>query len=605
MGKVLAEFIKRFGRKPKDQLEWLQFRFKFAQESGKGQILTPDFNKKKPWHITEKKADVIELDEPLINEFAGPPHGYGAGHGTADPTQAQRIRQGFSTQSKLNSWSQNQRWVKDFIGRKNAEFNFLNKDDQKKVLDMFEVQIKKHMPKERKAGGGIAGMLGEPTYADDNHRVPYGGGGAGKPPVTFTLQGGGSYGSNEIGSGLGLDVTQSGYGFDLGTEIGLPWGFSATGGVGIGRGKTEVDYNDQNVFSGVDETKLGDKWNVGLKWSKKFNEGGRVPYKNAKLVDPGYFMYQEPAEDRPSRYEYNPGDSRVKREMERLKKELIEAGIIERKIFSEADRMPASNPYFLEFMEEENLGTGAGEATPEELEEYEKVLRSKQEVKDGGRIGFKGGGKGKVLEGLAKLMDEFFPGTTKLGQTSKPMADKTELKRAIAGFREREKAAKLKASKKLKIWENPDKVRAAVDDIFSSGDYKMDAEMAAEALVENNPKAFGGKLIDDIDDATRSEVYGAVLRVVQSDLAKALQLKRLSKPTKTLEGIKKTGTINISDPNVADEFTRFMKEVDPKGHKKLEQTVDLLNLDTKGKKGHAEGGRVSLSSGGVAGMLGE
>ena len=47
-----------------------------------------------------------------------------------------------------------------------------------------------------------------------------------------------------------------------------------------------------------------------------------------------------------------------------------------------------------------------------------------------------------------------------------------------------------------------------------------------------------GKLIDDIDDATRSEIYGAVLKVVQSDLAKTLQMKRLPKPTKTLEGIK-------------------------------------------------------------------
>jgi len=124
--------------------------------------------------------------------------------------------------------------------------------------------------------------------------------------------------------------------------------------------------------------------------------------------------------------------------------------------------------------------------------------------------------------------------------------------------------------------------------------------MAAEALVENNPAAFGGKLIDDIDDATRSEIYGAVLRVVQSDLAKTLQLKRLkrlSKPTKTLEGIEKTGTINISDPNVADEFTRFMKESDPKGHKKIEEIVEITNFDPKGKKGHA--------SGGLAGMLGE
>ena len=49
---------------------------------------------------------------------------------------------------------------------------------------------------------------------------------------------------------------------------------------------------------------------------------------------------------------------------------------------------------------------------------------------EGGRVPFS---KGKrVLEGLAKLMDEFFPGTTKIGQTSKPMAEKTQLRKAIA-----------------------------------------------------------------------------------------------------------------------------------------------------------------------------
>ena len=125
----------------------------------------------------------------------------------------------------------------------------------------------------------------------------------------------------------------------------------------------------------------------------------------------------------------------------------------------------------------------------------------------------------------------------------------------------------------------------------------MDAEIASEALVELNPKVFGGKLLDDLDDATRSEIYGEVLKVVQSDLAKTLQLKKLSRPTKTLEGIKKTGKINISDPNVADEFSRFMKETDPKGFKDIEQKVELSNLDIKGKKGHAYGG--------LAGMLGE
>ena len=84
-----------------------------------------------------------------------------------------RIKQGFSTQSKLNHWSQNQQWVKDFIGRKNAEFNSLNRADQKEVLEMFETQIKKHKPKEPLAGGGVAGMLGEPTFQDEDHRVPF------------------------------------------------------------------------------------------------------------------------------------------------------------------------------------------------------------------------------------------------------------------------------------------------------------------------------------------------------------------------------------------------------------------------------------------------
>ena len=125
----------------------------------------------------------------------------------------------------------------------------------------------------------------------------------------------------------------------------------------------------------------------------------------------------------------------------------------------------------------------------------------------------------------------------------------------------------------------------------------MDAEMAAEALVENNPKAFGGKLIDDLDDATRSDIYGEVLKVVQSDLAKTLQLKKLSKPTKTLEGIEKTGKINISDEGVADEFTRFMKESDPKGFKDIEQKIQIESFDPKGRKKNA--------SGGLAGMLGE
>ena len=131
---------------------------------------------------------------------------------------------------------------------------------------------------------------------------------------------------------------------------------------------------------------------------------------------------------------------------------------------------------------------------------------------------------------------------------------------------------------------NKKTVRKAVDDIFPTGDYKYDAEMAAEALVENNPKFFKNKLYDDLSDADRMEVYGSVLSEVQNDLAKMLETRRLSKPTKTLEGIKKEGTIDISNPEVADEFSRFIKESDPKGYKKLEQQIksdDLFYADRR------------------------
>ena len=146
---------------------------------------------------------------------------------------------------------------------------------------------------------------------------------------------------------------------------------------------------------------------------------------------------------------------------------------------------------------------------------------------------------------------------------------------------------------------NDDQIRAAVDDIFPTGDYKYDAQMAAEALVENNPQIFGNKLLDDLDQKTQTKIYGLVLEVVQGDMGKMLQMKRLSKPTKTLEGIEKTGTINISDDAVAEEFSRFMKESDPTGFKDLEQKVELSNFNPKGRKKNAGGGRVGFKLGGI------
>jgi hypothetical protein len=76
---------------------------------------------------------------------------------------------------------------------------------------------------------------------------------------------------------------------------------------------------------------------------------------------------------------------------------------------------------------------------------------------------------------------------------------------------------------------NTKKIKAAVDDIFPSGDYKYDAEMAAEALVENNPKLFGGQLYDDLDDMIRSDVYGLVLKELSQRNALKLQATRAAR----------------------------------------------------------------------------
>jgi hypothetical protein len=151
----------------------------------------------------------------------------------------------------------------------------------------------------------------------------------------------------------------------------------------------------------------------------------------------------------------------------------------------------------------------------------------------------------------------------------------------------------------LDLLKNNKKIQEAVDNIFGTGDYKMDAEMAAESLVELNPKTFGNKLYEDLDDATRIEIYGAVLKPITTNMAKMRELKKASRPEKTLAAMEKGEGIDMSDPGIADEFARFMKETDPEGSKKLEQTVELANFDPKGRKKNATGGRAGLYTGGM------
>ena len=239
------------------------------------------------------------------------------------------------------------------------------------------------------------------------------------------------------------------------------------------------------------------------------------------------------------------------------------------------------------------------------LKRFLKDRYGPEEFSVGGRVGFKDGvGRKGILSALKNKLNEIAPGSTAVGKTTKAVSDKA--KRAAAerelteGFNRfnkkfpaegdsfKDKRARL--INDYPILKDETKLQEAVNDIFPSGDYKYDAEMAADALVENNPDIFNNLLREDLPEELSSEIYGAVLRPITNNMAKQMQLKKATRPEKTLASIKEGKGINISDPEIADEFGRFMKETDPEGYKELEQKVELSNFDTKGRKKNSRGG---------------
>jgi len=118
---------------------------------------------------------------------------------------------------------------------------------------------------------------------------------------------------------------------------------------------------------------------------------------------------------------------------------------------------------------------------------------------------------------------------------------------------------------------NKKMIKDAVDDIFPTGDYKMDAELASEALVELNPKIFGGKLLDDLDDAARSDIYGLVLGEVS---------------TRNASKLKSAGHIKQGDPITAENFGSSQFAPDLSGLEKARAFTpnrEMIKAKYKGK----------------------
>jgi len=73
-------------------------------------------------------------------------------------------------------------------------------------------------------------------------------------------------------------------------------------------------------------------------------------------------------------------------------------------------------------------------------------------------------------------------------------------------------------------------IKKAADDIFPTDDYKYDAELVVDALVENNPKIFKNLLADDLDDALRSELYGLAVSETGTRAAMKIKAGKMERP---------------------------------------------------------------------------
>jgi len=248
-------------------------------------------------------------------------------------------------------------------------------------------------------------------------------------------------------------------------------------------------------------------------------------------------------------------------------------------------------PGYTELLENEEVYKMGGDEYYKDVQEeitggitnLEEFLKRKKGFAAGGRVAMVRGGIPKGLQAAMRAIMSKYGDDAITTADRAPQPEKT-IQEQIMDFNARNPAEN--------IFTDEVKIKAAVDDIFPTGDYKMDAQMAAESFVENNPQAFNDMLFDDLDQRTQMKIYDLVLTEIQSNMAKMRELKKLTKPEKTLGAMKAGKGIDMSDPDIAAEFTRFMQESDPSGFKDVEEKVELMNFNPKGRKKNADGGSV-------------
>ena len=134
-------------------------------------------------------------------------------------------------------------------------------------------------------------------------------------------------------------------------------------------------------------------------------------------------------------------------------------------------------------------------------------------------------------------------------------------------------------------------IKRSIDNIFPTGDAKYDADVVVDEIMENlniDRDAVDGYDIMDL----YSKAYSTLTkqRFDAKQLAKSINQRgkgtvttadKVPTPKKTLKSIEETGTIDISDADIAEEFKNFMKRNDPESYEKLEAMMAKVNTKTR------------------------
>ena len=149
-------------------------------------------------------------------------------------------------------------------------------------------------------------------------------------------------------------------------------------------------------------------------------------------------------------------------------------------------------------------------------------------------------------------------------------------------------------------------IKRSLDNIFPTGDARYDADVMVDEIMENldiDRDAVDGFDINDLYgrayDALTKQTFNAkklMKSVNQKGKGTVTTADNIPQPTKTLKSIEDTGSIDISNDEVAEEFANFMKRNDPEGYEKLEGITDKINSKTR--TDNAEGGRIGMLAGG-------